>query len=79
MRNATKGVERIRRVLLKDKTGAEEDVTAVLRSDAFDLLDGYFEIDPQSVRAEVEVNDFGFYEVRISARALRVRGFGRSG
>ena len=79
MRRAKLGLERIKKVLLKDKTGAQEDVIAVLKSDAYDLLDNYFEVDPNSLRAEVEVNDLGFYEVKITAHAHRVRGIGRSG
>ena len=74
MKKARVGLERIKKVLLKDKTGAQEDV-----SDAYDLLDNYFEVDPHSVRAEVEVNEFGSYEVKIAARAFRVRGIGQSG
>ena len=79
MRNAKKGVERLKKVLLQDKTGAGEDVTAVIKSDAYDLLDSYFEVDEHSVRATVEVGEYGQYEITISARAYRVRGFGRSG
>lgn len=79
MRNAKVGLERIKKVLLKDKTGAREDVIAVLRSDLYDLLDSYFEVDPHSVKAQVDVDDFGGYEVKISARAYRVRSVGRSG
>ena len=79
MKKARVGLERIKKVLLKDKTGAQEDVTAVPKSDAYDLLDNYFEVDPQSIRAEVNVNEFGSYEVKISARAYRVRGIGQSG
>ena len=78
MSKAKVGLERIKKVLLKDKTGAREDVIAVLRSDVCDLLDSYFEVDPQSVRAEIDVNDFGYYEIKLSAKAQRVRGFGRS-
>lgn len=76
MKKAKVGLERIKKVLLKDKTGAQEDVIAVLRSDLADLLDSYFELDPHSVKADIEVNDFGSYEVKISARAYRVRGIG---
>ena len=79
MRKAGVGLERIKKVLLKDKTGAGEDVTAVLKSDAYDLLDKYFEVDLGSVVAAVDVDEFGFYTVKIEARAYRVRGIGRSG
>ena len=77
MRKAKVGLERIKKVLLKDKTGDREDVIAVLKSDAYDLLDNYFELDPHSIAAEIEVNDLGYYEVRLAARAYRVRGIRR--
>ena len=79
MRKAKVGLERIKKVLLKDKTGAREDVIAVLRSDLLDLLDSYFEVDPHSVSATVDVDEYGFYTVLLSARAYRVRGFGKGG
>ena len=79
MKRAKVGLERIKKVLLKDKTGSQEDVTGVLKSDAYDLLDNYFEVDPQSVTASIEVDEFGYYDVRVSARAYRVRGIGRGG
>ena len=79
MRNAAVGIERIKKVLLQDKTGAQEDGSAVLRSDLYDVLDSYFEVDPQSLRAEVAVDSFGGYEVKISARAFRVRKVGHTG
>ena len=79
MKKAKVGLERIKRVLLKDKTGESEDVVAVLKSDLYDLLDNYFEVDPTSIRAEVGVGELGAYEIKLAARAFRVRGFGRSG
>ena len=78
MSKAKVALERIKKVLLQDKTGAREDVIAVLRSDLSDLLDNYFEVDPQSIGAEIAVDEYGFYEIRLSARAYRVRGIGRS-
>ena len=79
MRNAKVGLERVKKVLLQDKTGAQADVIAVLKSDLYDLLDNYFEVDPASVRAEIEVKESGLYEVKILARAFRVRAIGRMG
>ncbi len=74
MKIAKVGLERIKKVLLRDKAGAQEDLIAVLKSDACELLDNYFEVDPRSVKAEVEVDEFGYYEIKLSARAFRVRG-----
>ena len=74
MGRAKLGLERIKRVLLQDKTGAREDMVAVLKSDLNDLLDSYFEVDPTSICVEVSVSDVGYYEIRIVARAGRVRG-----
>lgn len=74
MKRSKIGLERIKRTLLRDKAGSQEDVIAVLKSDLCELLDCYFEVDPQSIRAEVDVEEFGCYEIKLSARAFRVRG-----
>ena len=73
------GLERIKKVLLRDKAGAQDDLIAVLKSDACELLDNYFEVDPRSVRAEIDVDEHGYYEVKLAARAFRVRGAFHSG
>ena len=74
MKNAKRGVERIKKVLLQDRAGTRENVIAVLKSDVFEVLDAFFEVNPQSVTAEVTVDDRGLYEIRIAAYAFRVRG-----
>ena len=79
MKGSKVGLERIKKVLLRDKTGAQEDIVAVLKSDACDLLDSYFEVDPRSLDAEIEVDEFGYYKISITAKAFRVRGVFHSG
>ena len=79
MKGAKVGLERIKKVLLRDKAGPQEDLIAVLKSDASDLLDSYFEVDPRSITASIDVNEFGCYEVKISAKAFRVRASFTSG
>ena len=74
MRNATRGVERIKKVLLQDRTGTRENVVAVMKSDVFEVMDAFFEVNPQSVNAEVSVDERGLYEIKITAYAFRVRG-----
>ena len=74
MKNAKRGVERIKKVLLQDRTGTQENVMAVLKSDVYEVLDAFFEVNPQSVTAEIRVDEKGLYEISVSARAFRVRG-----
>jgi len=74
MKNAKRGVERIKKVLLQDRTGTKENVIAVLKSDVFEVLDAFFEVNPQSVTADISVDERGLYEIRLSAYAFRVRG-----
>ena len=74
MKNAKRGVERIKKVLLQDRTGTKENVIAVLKSDVYDVLDAFFEVNPQSVTAEIRVDERGLYEISLSALAFRVRG-----
>ena len=79
MKGSKVGLERIKKVLLRDKAGAQEDVVAVLKSDVYDLLDTYFEVDPRSISAEIAVDEYGSYRIEISGRAFRVRGTFHSG
>ena len=74
MKNAKRGVDRLKKVLLQDRTGTQENVIAVMKSDIFEVLDAFFEVNPQSVVAEVSVDERGLYEIRVSAYAFRVRG-----
>jgi len=78
MRNAKRGVERLKKVILQDRTGAPENVIAVLKSDVYEVLDSYFEVNPQSVSADVSVDEKGLYEIRLTAHAFRVRGLRKS-
>jgi len=74
MKNAKRGVERIKKVILQDRTGTQDNVIAVMKSDIFEVLDSFFEVNPQSVTAEVHVDERGLYEIQLSAYAFRVRG-----
>ena len=77
MKNALRGVERIKKVILQDKTGAPEQVLSVLKSDLYELLDGYFEVNPQSIALDVSVDERGLYTISVGAKAFRVRAIGR--
>ncbi len=79
MKGAKVGLERIKKTLLRDKAGSQEEILAVLKSDACELLDCYFEIDPASLRAEIDVDEYGYYKISVSARGYRVRGVFKSG
>ncbi len=79
MRGSKVALERIKKVLLRDKAGAQEDLVAVMRSDLSDLLDCYFEVDPRSIGVEIDVDEHGAYRISLSARAFRVRGVFHSG
>lgn len=79
MKGAKLGLERIKKVLLRDKAGAQEDLVAVIKSDLLELLDCYFEVDARSIGAEIEVDEYGCYRLSLSARAFRVRGTFHSG
>ena len=79
MKNAKRGVERIKKVILQDRTGAQDNVIGVLKSEMFEVLDGFFEVNPQSVAAEISVDNAGMYEIKFFARAFRVRGVRKSG
>ncbi|MBO4479660.1 MAG: hypothetical protein IK037_02170 [Clostridia bacterium] len=79
MKGAKVGLERIKKTLLRDKAGSQEEILAVLKSDVCELLDCYFEVDPHSLRAEIDVDEYGSYKISVFARGFRVRGAFKSG
>ena len=79
MKGAKVGLERIKKTLLRDKAGSQEEILAVLKSDVCELLDCYFEVDPHSLRAEIDVDEYGSDKISVFSRGFRVRGAFTSG
>ncbi|NCA67808.1 MAG: hypothetical protein EOM87_07085 [Clostridia bacterium] len=72
MRSAKVTEDRLKKVLLKDRIDAPENIIAVLRSDIFDALSNFFEINPSSVNVKIETDAVGIYNLTMSAKAFRV-------
>ncbi len=71
---AKKGVERIKKVILHDRTNAPDNIIAVQKSDIYDALSSFFDVNPNSIAASIEVDNLGMYEIKLQAKAFRVKG-----
>lgn len=72
MRKAKIAGERLKQVLLKDRIDAPDNIIDVLKSDMFDALSNFFDINPSSLNVKIEADDTGVYNLTVKARAFRV-------
>ena len=72
MRRAKISEDRLKRVLLQDRMDAPDNLVAVLKSDIYQALSNFFEINPSSVCVTIDSDAAGIYNLSISAKAFRV-------
>ncbi len=72
MRAAKITEDRLKNVLLRDRIDAPENIIAVLKSDIYEALSNFFEINPASVNVKIETETTGIYSLSVSAKAFRV-------
>ncbi len=72
MRRARISEDRLKRVLLQDRMDAPDNLVAVLKSDIYQALSNFFEINPSSVTVKIDGDTAGIYVLSITAKAFRV-------
>lgn len=64
---------RLKRVLLCDNIKVPHGVTEVLKSDLYGLLNSYFDINKESVKLEISVDESGIYNISVFAKGTGVK------
>lgn len=72
MRNSKLAQDRLKNVLLKDRMDAPENLIAVLKSDIYEALSNFFEVNPASVNVNINTDTVGVYNLSVTAKAFRV-------
>ena len=72
MRRTRTSEDRLKRVLLQDRMDAPDNLVAVLKSDIYQSLSNFFEINPSSVNVKIDSDLSGAYLLSITAKAFRV-------
>ena len=63
--------ERLKKLLLNDRLSGHEELPRVLKSEFYDLLSDFFEMDDGKISVSLEGDDEG-YLITLKARALRI-------
>lgn len=66
-----KGEERLRQVLIYDKSSI--NIEQVLKSDLLDVLNNYMDLNSDELKLKIDVDKFGFFEIKIYARTRRLK------
>ena len=68
--------QRLKNVLISDKQFCPDRVQKVLKSDAYNMLFNYCDIEPENLQVKLEVLKDGSYSFVIKAQANRLKIFG---
>ena len=71
-----KNVERLQNVLISDKQFSPEKIQKVLKSDAYNLLNNYCNLQPENLNVKITVQKDGSYIFTITAVSNRLKMFG---
>lgn len=69
MKEGKQAVERLRKVLMRDKIQSYEGVARVLEDDLFGLLSCYFGLKREDLEVKLSINDNGRYSLNCSLEA----------
>ncbi len=64
--------DRIKAMLLKDRTEAPENLMPAVKSELFRVLSEYFDVNEQDFKMKVESRENGGYSVIITGTATRI-------
>ena len=71
-----KNVERLQNVLISDKQFSPDRIQKVLKSDAYNMLSSYCNLQPENLNVKITVQKNGEYVFTISAVSNRLKMFG---
>lgn len=63
--------ERMRKLLLNDRLSGRDELPRIIKSEAYDMLSDFFELDKTGITVAIEGDEDG-YNVTVKARAVRV-------
>ena len=74
--SSQKNIERLQNVLISDKQFSPDRVQKVLKSDTYNLLNNYCNLQPENLDVKITVQKNGDYVFSITAVSNRLKIFG---
>lgn len=74
--SSQKNIERLQNVLISDKQFSPSRIQKVLKSDAYNMLSNYCNLEPENLDVKITVQKNGNYVFSITAISNRLKMFG---
>lgn len=74
--SSQKNMERLQNVLISDKQFSPDRIQKVLRSDVYNLLSSYCNLQPENLDVKITVQKNGDYVFSVTAVSNRLKMFG---
>ena len=69
---AKAGCDRLKSVLLSDKSGSASRIHGVIKSDFYCMILNYMDIEPQNIKLDISCDSEGYYILKVEAIAKRI-------
>ena len=69
---AKAGCDRLKSVLLTDKSSGASRIQSVIKSDFYCMILNYMDVEPQNIRLDINCDSEGYYILKIEAAAKRI-------
>ena len=66
------GCDRLRSVLLSDKSSGASRIHNVIKSDFYCMIINYMDVEPQNVKVDISCDSEGYYILKVEAAAKRI-------
>lgn len=73
MKNISDDFVRLKKVILTDSLKIPNGVVEVLKKDIIGILNSYFDLNEESVKTDITIDDKGSYEIKTYAKARAAR------
>ena len=72
MKESKLALNRLKNILMKDKSAQFEGINRVLSGDMYSLLACYFDIEKHQISLDIQVDEWGEYSISMNAKANKI-------
>ena len=72
-KNCSDELIRLQRVIMSDNAKVSNGVLKILKEDAKKFFSGFFDVDNDSVKVDLSVNENGAYQITLSATGTNIK------
>ena len=73
MKIAQKSLERLKDILKRDKENLSQPLLNMIKSDFFNVVNSYLDVNQNNINIKYFINEDGFYEIDIKVKTNRIK------